>query len=48
MGRYFFECLGGKIIFSCVKCDTFLTNLESLNSDKFRGKFKFKIKIFYL
>lgn len=37
MGRFFFECPGGRLIYSCKRCKTFLSNIENLISDRFRG-----------
>ncbi|KAI1727184.1 yippee zinc-binding/DNA-binding /Mis18, centromere assembly domain-containing protein [Ditylenchus destructor] len=37
MGRFFFECPGGRVIYSCRDCKTFLSNVESVISDRFRG-----------
>ncbi len=37
MGRFFFECPGGKLIYSCANCTTYLSNVENVMSDKFRG-----------
>ncbi|XP_022901715.1 protein yippee-like 5 [Onthophagus taurus] len=37
MGRVFLEHMGGARLFSCYKCDTFLTNRNELISTRFTG-----------
>lgn len=37
MGRQFLENFGGRRIFSCARCHTYLTNIENFLSDSFRG-----------
>lgn len=37
MGRVHLEHLGGKRVFSCAHCDTFLTNKHELISTRFTG-----------
>ena len=37
MGRVFLEHMGGRRLFSCSQCDTFLTNRENLLSTRFTG-----------
>ncbi len=37
MGRLYLEHIGGKRLFSCKQCDTFLTNRGELISTRFTG-----------
>ena len=37
MGRIYLEHIGGKRLFSCAQCDTFLTNRNELISTRFTG-----------
>lgn len=37
MGRLFLEHMGGSRIFSCSRCDTYLTNRSELISTRFTG-----------
>ena len=37
MGRVYLEHLGGSRLFSCINCDTFLTNIEQLKDHHFHG-----------
>ena len=45
MGRYFYEHLGGKRIFSCDKCEVYLSNRSEVISTNFRGIFYFSAAI---
>ncbi len=37
MGRIYLEHIGGRRLFSCAQCDTFLTNRSELISTRFTG-----------